>query len=91
MPADRAGEFVNLSDMLDDEASDDESDAASDDGDEAADDVRDPARALELAPRLARYVCALRTALGEAQFGGLCATLRSEEERHAVAHALTAA
>ena len=33
---------------------------------------------------------AMRHALGEQQFGGLCATLQSDDDRRAVEHALAA-
>ena len=88
VPADAIGAYsvVNLSDALD-EQSGEESDDGSEEENEA-DAATDPSRSIELGGRLAAYVKALRESLGEQQFGALCATLASPEERRAVERAV---
>ena len=88
VPADAIGAYsvVNLSDALD-EQSGEESDDGSEEENEA-DAATDPSRSIELGGRLAAYVKALRESLGEQQFGALCATLTSPEERRAVERAV---
>ena len=82
---------INISDLLNEDFSDDgdeESDGGGSDARDLDDFHADPVKSLDLGGATASYVRGLREALGEAQFGQLCATLGSEEERTHVAHLL---